>query len=251
MKSNGNWSENNWSVFLWRFFGSSIVGLILPVFVGLFCCLFRCLDGWKSHHWTTEGLWSYLAITGTFGFVFFCLNFWSEHAHIFVTRLENGIIIYDKAKGNLRVIRVLDRVIFVRDNHPFLSDLFKLFVMYERHGGEVTVHPVTANPKVRDITCYLCLKVEAMTVENLNRVIRFVGFDHLGFAYSWSESADLSDVARSLLYDFAEAYSRDLGTLFNPLNEDQQARFKEWLTAFVNPKLAGSGLVVDSCSFSI
>ncbi|MEA1926555.1 MAG: hypothetical protein U9M90_04965 [Patescibacteria group bacterium] len=59
------------------------------------------------------------------------------------------------------------------------------------------------------------------------------------------------NLVTSILYDFNEECSKELGRLFNPLNKEQQEQFFDLISGFLNPRLAKVGLNVASATFSL
>jgi hypothetical protein len=243
---------NSKSVFCWRFFGSFLLGIIPAVLFGGCIIMARFSIGWNQYPWTTEGISSFCLVVGMLGLLIFGTNFWSQTSHIFVIRLNAGTIIYDEVAGSIR--ELLDKDTFFRDKNPvFNKDNYRIIsVASNNYDQTLTVHPVTANPKVRDITCSLSLGLIEETITGFGQVIKFIGLTKIGSDwYSNRQRFNWDVFTKSLLYDFAEACSKELAELYNPLNEEQQERFKKLIQGFVKPRLVGSGLKIDSCSFSI
>ncbi len=247
-------AANSLSAYSWRFLGSLIVGLILPVFIVIVVCFCRLTAGWSNGSWTDEGIQGFSVFIGFIGFLFFSLNYWSDECHIFVTKLRAGTVIYSKITQ--KVEEVLDKVTYLRDTHPVLGESYLVTRIAESGSLRIVAHPVTSNPKVRDIICQLQLKVMEETVAGFQRVIHFAGEDKFGRAYlsqpSYCESGlGWGDAVKSLLYDFIEVHSRDLAELYNPLNKEHQERFARLVHGFFDQRLAESGLTIESCTFSL
>jgi len=58
-------------------------------------------------------------------------------------------------------------------------------------------------------------------------------------------------VVESLLYDFHDEHSSDLGKLSNPLRPEQNQKFCQLVGDFFNPRLAPYGLVVTTANLSV
>lgn len=101
-------------------------------------------------------------------------------------------------------------------------------------------HPITANPKVRNL---------AYQVDT--RVVDFNKF-YRGRAVSQVDAgSELQHLTRKTLFEFNEQHSKELAAFYNPLDELQQARFGTLLTSFAQPILAEHGITIALTRFDI
>ena len=115
-------------------------------------------------------------------------------------------------------------------------ELYDPLYAYVTH---VRVSPITGNPKVREIIC--SVKIEPPTdIAGLNQLKSVLGNN-----FPYSEA-----LVASLLYDFCEEHSRQLGELFNPFRPEQQEKFKEMIKPWLAPKLEPLALRLADASFS-
>lgn len=107
----------------------------------------------------------------------------------------------------------------------------------------MTVRPITPNPKVREITYKVTVRTP-MVVPILAASIRKI----------WRSKGTVQDnldaFVRQQCYDFNEQHSVELGALYNPLDEKQQATFRQLLATFLTPRLAEANLTFADATFS-
>ena len=102
------------------------------------------------------------------------------------------------------------------------------------------VSPITENPKVREI--FYQVKVEV--IKSLR------GFQDYYNTFEKTGETKMRFLKRILL-NFNEAHSRELGRLFNYLEEEQQKRFSKMVETYLSPYLKGTGLRLKSATFSL
>lgn len=173
-----------------------------------------------------------------------------------LAKVRAGTIVLDKETRKVVEVQVEDVVLL--KNHPIFGERYQFLVLDDKQGFSTTVHPVTENPKVRDITCRLVLKIKERSCQNLQALFDFLhlhkmwkvgrdsGFTHLGETEVVWETP-----AVSMLYDFCNAHSRELSDLFNPLRKDQVERFESMVHDYFDPLLAHSGVEIESCEFLV
>lgn len=99
------------------------------------------------------------------------------------------------------------------------------------------LHPITENPKVRDL--------------HYDVVTELAGTDQtaLQAAYDRWHGGHWSQEVERILYDINELRSRELSVFFNPLDPDQQERFRAVIEEDLVPRIAPLGLKVSHVSF--
>ncbi len=109
----------------------------------------------------------------------------------------------------------------------------------------MNVRPITSNPGVRDIKYWV--QVNCSTPEGLITMWKALNFRKPG-QLSYSYSRAMETWLTSMLYDFNEKRRHELAAFFNPLDPEQQARFKQLLQDFLAPELQRTGLTLaDAC----
>jgi hypothetical protein len=110
---------------------------------------------------------------------------------------------------------------------------------------KVKIRPITANPKVRDISFKVKLGFGGeLNAEAIQRAIIYFGKIN---PCEWK----LDDAVKGLAYEFAEAKSKQISEFYNPLDSKQQKEFEDLAGSFLNEKLEKTSLIVYSAKFSI
>ena len=134
-----------------------------------------------------------------------------------------------------------------------------------RHGHiQMATHPITDNPKVRSLRYIINVRLDNSAGATLKFHQTFpIGNKGMDRKYTWfiphekvstpyePISKAISTESRRLLYEFSEKNSRELATLYNPLDPGQQAKFREMLHAFMTEPLGRRGLYIHSSRFAI
>lgn len=236
---------------------ASIVSIIALFFVGMSVAMnyFVPIMGW--HILLVRSAIIAPSVVGTITIIVFLGGLGQDiPTGDWLTEVEAGTIILDKE--NRKVVEVQNEDVILTRSHPIFNERYQSLTINERQCVSVTVHPMTGNPKVRNITCKLILKVKEMSCENLQVLFDFlhlhemwrVGRDY-GSKYLGKTEVVWEDPVQSMLYDFCNAHSRELSELFNPMRKEQQEQFQKLVHVYFDPLLANSGLEIKSCSFLV
>ncbi len=122
---------------------------------------------------------------------------------------------------------------------PRLTDN-KLIAYQARAETGMTFHPITENPKVRDLNYYVIVEQLSSSDQNgkWQKALLPFGMD----SKKWLEYQ---------LYDFNEQYSKEAAGFYNPLNETQQVEFFILLNTFLEPRLAEADARLLSARFAL
>ncbi len=118
----------------------------------------------------------------------------------------------------------------------------------------MSAHPITDNPKVRSLKYSISVKSyespEALiALESVvGKYTYAMGIDP---TTNSDEKAKITNKIRFLLFEFNEKKSKDLATLYNPLDDAQQARFKAMVKESIGTQLTGIGCYLDYVAFDI
>jgi hypothetical protein len=113
-------------------------------------------------------------------------------------------------------------------------------VPYKSNGAKsMTLHPITDNPKVRNLTYQVRVKKASL-------------FDTSG---RWEAvllpfNLDVDTWLEYQLYEFNEMHSKKAARFYNPLDTKQQAEFASMVEEFLKPHLEAMGGSLVSVSFS-
>jgi len=189
----------------------------------------------------TPSLWEILtmdAVFGLFELIFWALIFFIP-PKILVRYVASGKTLFSADGVSLFQPQIRS------ENPRFRWDqVWKNLVILANPGTSchfsMGVTPITPNPKARNIVTNLHIKLKD-GLENLQLLRAKLGDDW----YHWHTTV------QSLLYDFHENHSIQLGALFNPLRPEQQATFRQLVDDFFGHRLAEMGLEVDEASFQL
>lgn len=112
--------------------------------------------------------------------------------------------------------------------------------------SEVTIQPVTANPKVRHIVSTVSARLsdeQAYLLSVPGAILHKDWFD--------SGHIILGRQVESAIYEFHEKYSVELEKLYNPHDTSQQAKFYELVAEGLAPELAKKGIEVTNARFNM
>lgn len=103
----------------------------------------------------------------------------------------------------------------------------------------MSLNPITDNPKVRQLHYVVGIETAGTPVRalELEKVL-----------YKWRTAERFVFFH---LFNFNEAMSRELGKLFNPIDEGQQEGFRTMLGSYLRPHLVGTGISFKSAGFSL
>ena len=165
------------------------------------------------------------------------------------------IILDDETK---KVVEVRNEDVVLIKNHPYFGVRYQFLCISNEQSIQVSVHPLTENPKVRDITCVLDLKIEANSCSGLQTLFDYLRLNDVWEVRVYEEFRSLvkgeivwDTPAKSMLHDFCNAHSRSLSELFNPFRKEQQEEFKRLVHTYFDPLLAQSGIKIESCQFRV
>jgi hypothetical protein len=161
--------------------------------------------------------------------------------YVLVAKICRGSILVLREGQKTRVMKIFEKdEFFMRKDKIFFKPL-EMIDIPVIGTARITVHPITENPKIRNISC--CVKVIAnREIAVLQQLIDVWGIENTS---SWEKKI------QSFLYDFAEKFSIQLGKFFNPMNNEQQEEFERMVHDFFDGKILSAGLVIKSASFDI
>lgn len=158
-------------------------------------------------------------------------------SHVFLTKTVSTGDVLIKRK-NKEVIEILKEI-----KHFWIWELkeYDIFLPFTPSAAMET-HPITANPKVRQMKYRISTKVS----DSIASMQLFYSFQKEKKGW-WEQSKFL----KRMLFNFNEEHSKDLAELFNPLEPTQQEKFTALVKGYLNPKLALVGLEVKETEFSL
>lgn len=106
------------------------------------------------------------------------------------------------------------------------------------------LQPITTNPKVRALRYWVRIGAPGTLEARLKYLNKF---EYLG-DYEL-ESAPIKEFVKFQLYEFDELHSKELATLYNPLDDAQQARLFKLVRSSIGSTLEEVGLRVDGAEF--
>lgn len=129
----------------------------------------------------------------------------------------------------------------------FPNDDRRVFNVYEAFVATRNVTPITDNPKARRISYTVSVYMERPNVFFLAKPERW---DTRNPAEVRQE---VQKATEYWLYVFNNEHSKELATFYNPLDDDQVAKFRELLGSWLDEKLAAEGLKVrrDEVTFTV
>lgn len=118
-------------------------------------------------------------------------------------------------------------------------------ISLSNYKGEVAVSPVSANPKVRHIVSHVWARI----VDPQAYLNGVSGAN----ASSWSDvgARVFTRHINSSIYEFHEKNSVELGKLYNPLDQKQQAKFYELVVSAMSDEFAKRGIQIVGAEFSM
>lgn len=144
-------------------------------------------------------------------------------------------VLIDKYNGNLEFV--------YKKRREWKSALIG-YVVAQRGSYDVeknmSVSPVTDNPKVRKILYDVQLRARLSSEESFRQWFEFLTKDRripiTDLEYMW---ACIKKVLEYELYEFQNARSKEIAELYNPLDQKQQQKFEELVISFLSPTLKG------------
>jgi len=103
---------------------------------------------------------------------------------------------------------------------------------------DMKLHPVTENPKVRDLTYNVMVK----TADNPEGAVLYQRTTKGEPPQQW---------VKRQLYEFNEQYSKKLAVFYNPLYDQQQREFDQLVREFLEPRCRAVGLRYDHAAFAL
>ena len=140
-----------------------------------------------------------------------------------------------------RAVLVLERRMYFwwwELKHLLKTSWFEPIYLH-RQNIDMRVAPITANPKVRDVI-YQVVVAPIVTIEGVQQLVDQKLMD--------KQARDA--FVRSLLYDFNNDHSTQIGELYNPCRAEQQDAFYQLVRGFLEPHLSPTGLKIVDASFS-
>lgn len=108
----------------------------------------------------------------------------------------------------------------------------------------LTVHPVTENPKVRNLNISLTVSI-APKIQDAMKLDKYLkGEDIPG-------SGNIEKFLQFHLYEFTEMNSKELGKLYNPLDQKQQTVLFDLISLYYKEKLSDLPIKPIRASFEI
>jgi hypothetical protein len=167
--------------------------------------------------------------------------------------IEAGTIVFDQKTGKIE--GVLTQNVGLFKDHFVFGERYLFLKITEVCDAAITVHPITSNPKVRNITCHLVLRIRGQDEKNLQKVFDFVNSYNMwrvgNTDYLGRSIVIWTDPIQSLLCDFVNTCSSELSDLYNPWKEDRQDKFGRLVHTYFDPFLDESGIEIKGCSFSV
>lgn len=115
-------------------------------------------------------------------------------------------------------------------------------IRYSKRWTEVSLsaHPITENPKVRALRIKVTIwtRGEPEDILALERTIGVLPFDF----QSDASFCPLEEPLKSLLYEFIEKHSKDLGRFYNPCSKEQQEGFQKLALDYLREHLQKMGI---------
>ncbi|HRZ29459.1 MAG TPA: hypothetical protein P5052_01610 [Candidatus Paceibacterota bacterium] len=170
----------------------------------------------------------------------FFMNFGSD-CHFLVAKINCDSILVSKDGTSTKVIKIFENDEFFMRKDKIFCHPWALLKIPERGAASLIIHSITENPKIRNVSCFVEV-IAKREIATLQQLVDTWGIEKV---------PDWEIKIQSLLYDFAESFSIQLGKLFNPLDDEQQKEFVKMIHNFFDEKLIPAGLQVKYANFGI
>ncbi len=116
---------------------------------------------------------------------------------------------------------------------------YEMVALNRKFSVNASLHPITNNPKVRDLNYSVTIELEGTSEA----------------ALLWTKSMESSRADNGRVWlkyhlnEFSETYSRELSVLYNPLDANQQTAFRALLETFMQPRLQNTGARITESRF--
>jgi hypothetical protein len=216
--------------------------ICLPIVVGLIMSLAGLSTPFVSNSSNPKLIRWGLAIMFTGLAVFFCTAFVNKKSAIID---QSGAVVKSFPKNTIMWTWKYMAIFKGKNAH---------LAYYGEHHGQVAmgIHLIVGDPNVRSLT----IQVLAKTHSNPNDMIKLekatgnvpsrVLFNADDRGYD-----PLEQRVKSLLFEFSEKHGDELKPFYNPLDHDQQARFKKLMEDNLNAPLAEAGAYVADAAFNV
>lgn len=180
---------------------------------------------------------------------------------LIVMLMTTAVIILPEANPKVRYASIPERAFLESTNGQMLVKFPHQFLMpkerwdeYQHQGAELVsyaeqpltvkmgVSPITENPKVQRID----YRVEVVQLGSLGALV-----DFRSNVLHNPKFGDAQRLVEYWCFEWQFKHSKEIAEFYNPVNSEQQRRFQTLLRAFVEPKLAGTGVAFAGASFSV
>ena len=154
-------------------------------------------------------------------------------------------MVVERVNGVWRVSAIFPEQEWVWSSDPRITNTFqnpdRRLVSYATHAiaAAMRIEPITPNPKVRETQYAITVEVGG-TPEAMLDFVRSVDQTVGGVPQIGIYGGDVReyDWLKYYLYEFNERRGREIGSLYNPINKDQQRQFSRFAADFLESSFA-------------
>lgn len=133
-------------------------------------------------------------------------------------------------------------------------DDYDLLPLAESLTASMSLHPITINPKVRDLRYEVAIECGGSPEDLLlcqQAIQPFPKQLYEGGVNEHHRFTQLKPWLEYQLYEFNEQHSVEAAKFYNPLDQNQQEQFQKLLEGFLGPRLQSAGARFISANFSL
>jgi hypothetical protein len=160
---------------------------------------------------------------------------WLEKKYVFRPSSRQKAIVFDEEQDRVAFVAKPDEA-FWKWRVP--SNLTIIPFCELITAAEGRVKPISANPKVRELLYNIVFSTGEI-VENIVRAWSSAGKPRTDYSLILQKEVrkHFDNWLKFQLYEFNETHSQELSTLYNPMDENQQNRFRKMIEDFLVPRM--------------